>query len=141
MRLLLMVFLNGLILLIPFVSFCQPKETNTIKVDGVTFREVVNKLLDSNYLIEKIDSNFQTIETVPFDRSEFSKKYEGGFVIIKMKLFLRVKDSTLIIKGGKTVDDPLRTSVRRLEEEYQFMLENMDRFGKSFNKPVEYLKQ
>lgn len=88
-----MKYLLSLLLLIS-VAYAQdiPKNANTIIVKGVTFKDVVNRLLDSNYSIAKIDSNFQTVETAPH---EVYKNSTPFMMIIKV----RVKDSTAIFQG------------------------------------------
>ena len=55
---------------------------------GVTFKEVVNQLLDSGYLINKIDNDFSTVETEPYH-----PKYRSGLVH-RMIIRVRVKAST-----------------------------------------------
>jgi hypothetical protein len=114
------------LLLVAEYCYCQPKGANTIKITGVTFRQVANALLDAGYSFEKIDSNFQTI------RTEY-KAFQN--YIPRLRFEIRVKDSILNIKGDA------------LTSNFQFSAENvkwkgafneMNSFALSFNKPVEY---
>jgi hypothetical protein len=67
----------------------QQKGDNTIHVKVVDFRKVVTAVLDAGYVIEKIDSNYQTLTTEPKNY----KPGKGGLI----RLAIRVKDSTAII--------------------------------------------
>ncbi|MDQ6609581.1 MAG: hypothetical protein M3Y85_07150 [Bacteroidota bacterium] len=80
---------------VPLFSLTQdliPKKVNTIEVSGVTFKEVANALLEDGFTFEKIDSNFLTIKT------DF-KEGAGKNKWMKLRLFTRVKDSTVFITG------------------------------------------
>lgn len=84
-----------ILLLFPLFSFSQSKiekGTNTINVIGITFKQAAESLLDAGFYIEKTDSIFQTIKT------EF-KTGTGKNKWMKLRLFVRVKDSTAIITG------------------------------------------
>ena len=79
-----------LFLFIPLFSFCQkeiPIGTNTIKVTGVTFKEIANSLLDSGYTVEKKDNDLQTITTDPRPYKNYLHYY----------VYVRVKDSVAYI--------------------------------------------
>lgn len=80
-----------LLLLIPSLTISQsiPPKANTIVVHGVTFQEVCMRLLDSGYVIEKKDSDLQTIVTQP---RKYPYKFNAGYVI-----YARVKDSAAVI--------------------------------------------
>lgn len=136
-----------LCLLIPCLCISQPKGTNTIKIIGVTFNQVVNGLLDAAYTLEKIDSNYQTIKT------EF-RDGTGKNKWMKLRLLIRVKDSVAIITGqwynsmliGHKVfgqDQTIETATSKIE--YTFgnpknCFNEMNAFALTFNKPVEYSK-
>ena len=38
------------------------KKDNAVRIIGVTYQEAVHKLIDMNYRIEKIDSNYKTVQ-------------------------------------------------------------------------------
>lgn len=136
-------------MLLPCALFNQdiPKGTNTIKVNGVTFRQVADGLLDAGYSFEKIDSNFQTIKT------EF--RQSKSVSTMQIALYARVKDSSLIITGkgfmpgleggyllGKQLTKEDATmDIKYTSGNYKKLFNEMNAFAKSFNKPVEYLKQ
>lgn len=136
------------LLLLPVMAFGQkpPKKTNTIEVQGVTFRQMAASLMDAGYYIEKADSNFQTI------RTEF-KTGTGKNKNMKMRLMVRIKDSTAIITGdwyntmfvgskflGKegTVENSTYPIEYASVNPKNCFIE-MDEFAKSFNKPTAYL--
>jgi hypothetical protein len=133
------------------VAYSQsiPKDANTIIVRGVTFKEVVNRLLDSNYTIDKIDSNYQTIQTA----------YRlTGKGVVKMSLRIRAKDSTAFIAGtfrygeksdymegsigwlAAGGDNPI-ANIKQWQHKPNNPFAIMNGLALSFNKPVEYLKQ
>lgn len=68
-----------------------PKNANVIVVKGVTFEKVVNSLLDSGFVIEKIDKEYQTLKT------EYKKLCKD--CIPEIQFYVRVKDSVLTITG------------------------------------------
>jgi hypothetical protein len=68
-----------------------PKRTNTIKVRPVSFRQVVNTLLDAGCTFKAIDSNYSTVTTEP---RNYSRK-SGGLV----QFNIRVVDSVATITG------------------------------------------
>lgn len=76
-----------LILLASF-AYCQGQKTfdNAIIVKGVSFNQVVTALLDQGYKIEKVDKDFQTVQT------ELTGRYN-------IAIYARVKDSTATITG------------------------------------------
>lgn len=139
-----------LFILIPFISFSQkiPKHTNTIKIHDVTFQEVANKLLDAGYTFDKIDSNYKTVKTDFKDGTGKNKN-------MKIRLMLRIKDSSAIITGewyGTSFIGNKLFGQEQTAENSTFRIENtwganknsfdeMKAFAESFNKPVEYLKQ
>jgi hypothetical protein len=82
-------------LLLPMIGFSQEKilkKANAIEVNGVSFREIGNSLLDAGYTFDKLDSNFQTVKT------EF-KEGNGKNKWMRLRLFIRIKDSVAIITG------------------------------------------
>jgi hypothetical protein len=121
------------------------QNSNAIEVAGVSFREVVSRLLDSNYTIAKIDSNFQTVETAP-------KYWKGTYTMI---LKARVKDSAAIITGtfrygnkedyqqgslswiAAGTDNPI-ANIRQWQHKSNNPFAIMDRMARSFGKPVAY---
>ena len=71
-------------------GMAQVKGDNTILVSGVTFKQVVNALLDEGFKIEKIDSNYNTVRTEWKEHVKYSFNYYFD---------IRVKDSTASITG------------------------------------------
>jgi hypothetical protein len=141
-----MKYLLGLLLIISTTIKAQiPKNANAIEVQGVTFREVVSRLLDSNYTIAKIDSNYQTAETAP--------KYWNNPYTMVVKV--RVKDSTATITGtfryGNKEDyqqgsiswiaagsDNTIANIKQWEHKRTNPFALMNRIALSFGKPVAY---
>jgi hypothetical protein len=134
---------------LPLFSFSQeniPKKANTIEVNGVSFRELANQLLDANFNLERVDSSFQTIKT------EF-KSGTGKSKWMKLRLLARVKDSTAIISGewyntmlvgAKLLG--VEYTIENLVERIQYSSGNskscfmeMRTFAMSFKKPTVYL--
>lgn len=68
-----------------------PKNADVITVNGITFEKVVNSLLDSGFVIEKMDKEFHTVKT------EYRKLCKD--CIPEILFNVRVKDSTAIITG------------------------------------------
>lgn len=120
-----------------------PKNAKVISVKGVGYEEVVHRLLDSGYVIEKRYNDLQTAKTEP---RQYPKYWNAKYV-----LSVRVKDSIAylsgtIVAGELFQNDPISNHVNRKGETlpksiygYPFLL--MNKFALSFNKPVEYLKQ
>lgn len=145
-----MKYLLGLLLLICTAVHAQiPKNANAIEVKGVSFKEVVNRLLDSNFSIAKIDSNFQTVETAP--RYVYKNSYP-----LKLIIKARVKDSIATIQGvygNDNKDDFKDGSFSRMMAGVDNAIGNypiwqhkkkptpftvMNNLALSFNKPVAY---
>jgi hypothetical protein len=80
-------------LLIHLSAYSQdiPKNADIIIVHSVTFDKVVNSLLDSGYIIEKMDKDFQTLKT------EYRKLCKD--CIPEIIFNVRVKDSIATITG------------------------------------------
>ncbi|MBK7289187.1 MAG: hypothetical protein IPI78_02440 [Chitinophagaceae bacterium] len=136
------------ILLSPLICFSQgniEKGVNTIHVADVSFNQVVDRLLDAGYYIEKIDSNFQTIKT----------EFKNGGVknkLNKFRLFIRVKDSLAIITGQFYNTYLLGTKLFGVEQTIEnstnpianksgnqkSCFNEMNTFAMSFNKPTTY---
>ena len=137
-----------ILFLVPLSLLAQdiPKGANTIKVTGVSLKEVAKALLDGGYTFEKVDSNFQSIET-GFKQSKKNKQME-------LSLYVRIKDSAAIITGktfdaGMTGANFMGTQVSKEEAtsdiaytsgNFVKVFNEMKAFALSFNKPVEYLK-
>lgn len=135
------------LLILPALVLGQkpPKKTNTIEVQGVTFRQMAASLMDAGYYIEKADSNFQTI------RTEF-KTGTGKNKNMKMRLMVRIKDSTAIITGDwyntmfvgskiLGVENSVENSTFRIENASvnpKNCFNEMNAFALSLNKPVTY---
>ena len=120
------------------IAYCQPKGANTIRVSDVTFRDVAKKLLDAGYTFDKIDSNFQTVKT------EFRKGF-GKNEWMKIRFFIRMKDSSAIITGQWYNTLMTNKSPEEEAEPIEFTSGNpkscfidMKNFALSFSKPVEY---
>lgn len=88
MKILLIAFL---FLATAYYSQDIPLKSNEIRVLGVSFREVVNKLLDSNYILKSVDSNYYVVTTEP--------KFYKNKSEYKIRLNIRIKDLIAIIKG------------------------------------------
>jgi hypothetical protein len=128
-----------------------PINTSVILVHSITFKDAVNRLLDSGYSLKKIDSNFNIVETEPKDIDN------GGF-IQQMILKVRVQDSIATITGlfgfpdntngqfkpGSIgaiisgVDTPIQNFKAWRHRKRITPFGHMNNFALSFNKPVEY---
>lgn len=139
-----------LIVLLIFPCYLNAQEAplNAIEIEikGITFKELVNRLLDSNYSMNKIDSNFQYVETAPIKRAGAT----GSFT---MKV--RVKDSSAFLNGtirfgDKTdfransigwhlagSDYPLINSKAWKRKKYN-PFKVMNNYALSFGKPISY---
>lgn len=109
-----------------------PKGANLIKVSGVTFRDAAMSLLDAGFSFEKVDSNFQTLKTEWKDIKGYSPK---------IKFEIRVKDSTLIIKGSWQNMNILFDIENQKWAAYRVTFSEMNNYALSFRKPVEYLSK
>jgi hypothetical protein len=80
-------------LLFQFIVYSQiiPKNADAITVKDVTFDQVVNSLLDSGYVMEKIDKDFHTLTT---DYRKLCKD-----CLPEITFNVRVKDSVATISG------------------------------------------
>jgi hypothetical protein len=126
-----------------------PKDANMIIVKGVTFKEAINRLLDSNYSISKIDSNYQTTST---EYKQYSKGRE------KVSIHVRIKDSTAYITGtfrygeksdymegslgwlAAGGDNPI-ANIKQWQKKQISPFTVLNNYALSFGKPVEYTKQ
>ena len=138
-----------LLLLLPACAVSQdiPKNTNVIKVSGTSFGKVMNTLLDSNYVIEKSDKEYQTITT--------GWKDVCKDCIPQIQLYIRIKDSTATVTGKwRSVGDIFGMASKRQEENATlFEIENvkakvpricfsrMQRMAKAFGRELVYIKQ
>lgn len=132
-----------ILLLIPTLSFAQPKGTNTIKVSGVTFKEAAITLMDAGFTLEKLDSNFQTLRTDWRDG-------KGSNKWMKLRLNLRIKDSAAILTGNwyNTITlnafdkfTTIENEAMEIKNSYgnpKACFKEMDIYAKLFKKPVEY---
>ena len=134
-----------ILILSPLLMQAQEKKDNLIKVKGVSFSVVVNKLLDEGWNIMKIDSNYQTVTTDFRDGRDKTKW-------MKLRYYVRVKDSTAFISGNwvnaMLLGQQFFGSEFNMENSTQsieFTFGNpkncfieMQRFALSFNKPIEY---
>lgn len=137
-------------LLIPFLflcsaAFCQDinQDINTITVKGVTFNQVLSRLLSSGYSIDHLDNNSKTI------RTKFSK-CSSKTAAMNISLRVHVRDSVAIITGRMCYNinnnqyaspDSARTSVvkyTRGASKEAFL--QMDNFAKSFRAEMIYSK-
>lgn len=121
-----------------------PKKANTIIVQGTTFEQVANLLMDKGYMIDKSDAAMQTILT----------KEKVGKNNIYITLFVRIKDSAAIIKGTCTNKIAFHSGMVTLEASedeiayrslemslWKMAFRRMNDLALSFGKPVEYLVQ
>lgn len=122
-----------LLLMISAIAFSQQKKDNTITVKGVGFMQVCNSLLDAGYVIDKKDNDLQTAETKFKDGT-------GKAKLCKIRLQVRVKDSTAIITGHyyNVLFNNLEYIVYNKESGPCF--EEMNQFALSFGKPLIYSK-
>lgn len=119
--------------LITSVSFSQSKGDNTILVKGVTFEQVVNKLLDQGYRIDKIDKDYKTVKT------EYSEPRSG--YTYKECLDIRVKDSVATITGkASNLGLEINIEYQKWGGLYKLSFEDMNQFAKSLNGQIAYLK-
>ncbi|MDP4265180.1 MAG: hypothetical protein Q8941_21820 [Bacteroidota bacterium] len=116
-----------------------------IAIAGITFKQAATSLLDAGFNLEKIDSNFQTIKT------EF-KEQSGKLKWLKIRLYVRIKDSTALITGeflntvnigGKLLGTEITPENSTFKIKYSWGNEKdcfieMDKFARSLGKPVEY---
>lgn len=132
-----------LILIYPLSLQAQdtiPVKASVILVKGVSFKEVVNQLLDRGYSMSKIDSNFNTLETDPYE-----PKYKTGLVH-RMIVRARVKDSTAQFTAtyglgyNAQAADPV-ANFKMWRNSNKTPWYELNSFALSFNKPVEYLVQ
>lgn len=72
-------------------GIAQNKNDNVIIVKGVTFKMVINNLLDAGYQIQKMDTAYSTVRT---EYKKLCSTCEPEYL-----LDIRVKDSTAIITG------------------------------------------
>jgi len=138
-------------LFIPLTAISQekiPKRSNTIEVNGVTFKEVANTLLDLGFTFDKIDSNYQTIKT-DFKQGTGKNKW------MKFRIMVRVKDSIASFSGDwyntmfigasiLTVRQSLENSIEKIEYKSvnpkNCFLE-MNEIAISFKKSITYLEK
>jgi hypothetical protein len=122
------------------------KDANVITVKGVSFNEVCNALLDSGYVIDKKDSELQTVRT---EKKKFPKYWKAIYTVN-----IRVKDSIAYIsglltsppEGGLFVDQPISNHTNSKGKTfpksmygYPFLL--LNDFALGFKKEVGYLKK
>ncbi len=125
----------ALLLIIPAMGQAQPKNTERIIIQGVTFKQAINKLLDKGYTIDKIDSTFNTASTV-------KKSLDGTRDTYVLNA--RIKDSALYLTGylewfmfgNKYEQDIANAGAKGFSPRNAF--KKMDEFAKSFGLPVEY---
>jgi hypothetical protein len=80
-----------LLLFIPLISFSQNKNDNVIIAQKVFLKQVVDTLLDHGYLIDRIDSNYNTLKT------DYKKLCSD--CVPEIMFNVRIKDSTAYISG------------------------------------------
>lgn len=130
-----MKYLLSLLLLVS-VAYAQyiPKNANTIIVKGVTFNDVVNRLLDEGWHIAQIDSVQQTIKT------EATPTKRNGVILVTM--YVRVKDSIANITGNYNIEGNKETyavenrGIKGSPLKNSFIL--LNEIALSFGKPVDY---
>lgn len=115
-------------------SYSQQKKDNTITVKGVGFMQVCNALLDAGYTVEKKDNELQTAKTGFKDGT-------GKAKLCKLRLLVRVKDSTAIITGHYY--NVLLNNLEHIEytKDSRPCFDDMNNFALSFSNPVIYSKQ
>lgn len=139
-----MKLLLAITLLLTYSAYAQdiPCGTNTIVMKGITFRQVCVTLLDSGYVIDKKDSELQTVTTQP---RRYPKRFNASYIIS-----CRVKDSSAYFTvtfnappdGGIVRNEPstyqCKKSGRPIDNifTYPFMLLNS--FVKGFGKEIIY---
>ncbi|PWT74475.1 MAG: hypothetical protein C5B59_11085 [Bacteroidetes bacterium] len=139
-------------LLIAFLFLCPAafsqdlninQDINTITVKGVTFNQVVSRLLSHGYAIKNLDNKNKTVHT------SFSK-CKSKTAVMNISLNVHVRDSVAIITGKMCYNlnnnqyaspDSARTSVVKYTRgaAKEAFLE-MDSFAKSFKSEMIYSK-
>lgn len=137
-----------LLFLLPSITNGQniPADANTIVVKNVTFTEICNALLDSGYVIDKKDSELQTVRT---EARQYPKYWNATY-----KVNVRVKDSAAYIsatftappEGGLFKDEIVTNQTNKKGATFKkgmwgyiFLLIND--FALSFKKEVSYIKK
>ncbi len=130
------------LMLFPAVAFGQtiPKKANVILVQSVTFKEVVDTLLDHGYFFQQVDTINHTIITQP-------RTFKNGNYFMQ----IYVKDSVVTITGkfnmngeiklfGVTYDAKEYEDIRNAAKGsvYGNAFLKLDQFALRFNKPVTY---
>ena len=143
------------LLLLPCLTIAQNKNDNTIIAKGVTFKQVVNILLDADYRIDKIDSNYYTV------RTEYNKLLCANCMKFDAQVMfdIRIKDSAAIIKGQVRINLGIyETALTNRESKYRYEeiiyqydkthkgamekgFNEMDRITKLLSSNVTYTKQ
>jgi len=119
------------------------QDINTITVKGVTFRQVLSRLLSSGYVISTVDTKSEKVST------KFSKLPPKND-LLNLSLSVRVKDSVAVIKGrlcynlannrGNIPDSSHFTQVKYTFGPYKAAFMQMDKFARSFNVEIIYSK-
>jgi hypothetical protein len=126
--------------------FGQAKGDNVIYAKNVSFTQVVNALLDSGYVIDKIDKDFFTVTTKykSFPPVFKTKKSLLGQAFYDIALDIRVKDSVAIIKGRALVSSDSYSNIEYNNKGYYnaklmgISWNQMDSFVRSLSSSVTY---
>jgi hypothetical protein len=137
-----------LLLFIPSLGLAQKKGDNTITVKGIDLKQAVTALMDVGFYIDKIDSNYNTVSSI-FKEGENKTKW------MKMRFFIRIKDSAAVITGqwyndmlvGQKVLGADMT-IENLTEKIEYTTGNpkncfndMSTFAKTFGREISYSKK
>ncbi len=138
-------FLSIIFLFFSARLFCQEinQDINTIAVKGVTFNQVLTKLRNSGYAIDKLDDHTKTVST------RFSK-YASRTASMNISINVHVRDRVAVITGRMCYNlnnrkDAPPDSSRSMEIRHTFGIYKeaflqLNNFAKSFDAEIIYLK-
>jgi hypothetical protein len=119
------------------------QDINTITVKGVSFMQVVTRLMNSGYTIENLDSKNETV------RTKYSK-CPARTDFLNISISVRVQDSVAVMTGKicynvKNSRDNTPDSSNALRAKYTFGpykagFLQVDRFAKLFKSEIIYSK-
>lgn len=84
-----------LLLLLPVFSSAQwrtspEKKDNAVRVLNVTFQQAVRKLIDNSFRIEKMDSNYQTIQVNLDEHTTMMIRFDSaGNMIVRGDFYIK----------------------------------------------------
>jgi hypothetical protein len=140
--------LSRLLFLIVSSFFCSNlfsqginQDINTITIKGVTFNQVVSRLVTSGYTIDALDGKSETVRTT-------FQKCAPGDNLLNLSISARVRDSVAEIKGRlcyniNNIRNGSPDSTRFEQAKYTFgpykaAFLQVDKFAKSFKCEIIY---